>query len=108
MTLSSLATERSELVELIGALDAIGHDRQVERASQGEDGANDGGVLWVAAEPGDEGVVDLEDVDGEAAEVGKRGVPGAEVVDGDVDADGFERLQGADSHVDVVHQHAFG
>ena len=36
----------------------------------------------VAAEAGDEGPVDLHDVDGEAAQVAQRRVAGAEVVDG--------------------------
>ena len=55
MPLCPFAAQSAELVELLGPLDTLGDDGEVEGAGQSEDGADNGGVLGVAAEAGDEG-----------------------------------------------------
>src|SRR5947209_19042214 len=72
VALGAFAAEGPELVELLSPLDTFCDDAELEGASQGEHGAHDGGVFGVAPQPGDEGVVDLENVDREAAEMGER------------------------------------
>src|SRR5262249_56577395 len=56
----------------------------------GDGGAGDGGVLGGVADPAHEGLVDLQDVDGELLEVGDRGVAGAEIVDGQAHPEGAD------------------
>ena len=59
-------------------------------------------------EPGDEGAVDLQDVDGEPVEVAEGGMAGAEVVEGQLHTHVTELLEQPDGVVDVAHHHALG
>ena len=59
MALGPFAAEGPELIELLGPLDAFGDDGEIQRLRQGEHGAHDGGILGVATQAGDEGVIDL-------------------------------------------------
>ena len=71
------------------------------------DGA-DGGIVRVGGDVGDEGLVDLEDVEGKALQIGQAGIAGAEVVDGEGDAHGLELVQRARRLLDVLHDERLG
>jgi hypothetical protein len=73
-----------------------------------DDRPGQGGVLAVAGDRVDEGLVDLEDVDREAAQVAERGVAGAEVVDRQPDAERLQLTEPGDGRVGVVHEQALG
>jgi len=56
----------------------------------------------------DEGLVDFQDVDGEALQVAERGVAGAEVVDGEGHAEQLQLQHLGDDGLGVLHEHALG
>ena len=85
--LRGVASEAAQLGELLARLDSFGDRPKTERVGQGDDGRDDGRVARVTAQPVDEGLVDLQHVDGEAAEVAERRVAGAEIVDDELDAE---------------------
>src|SRR5687767_11534497 len=60
------APERPQLRQLRVALDALGDDGQAERPAHVRDRGDDGGGALVLAEAADEGLVDLQQVDGES------------------------------------------
>ena len=68
----------------------------------------DGLVLPASPEPGHEGAVDLEVVDGEALEVVHGRVARAEIVHGESDAQGLEPPQGHHGLGGVPHHRALG
>ena len=87
VALASVAAEGHEVVELLGGLDALGHDREADAVAHLDDAVHDGPVGAVGGEPPDERLVDLQHRHRQAAEVAERGVPGAEVVHGQLHAD---------------------
>ena len=88
VALAVAAPEVAQPGQLGLGLDALGHHHgDVERVGHLHDGPGQPVALGGAVELGHEGLVDLDDVDGEALEVGQRAVAGAEVVDGDADAE---------------------
>src|SRR4051794_36239181 len=69
----------AEELVLRRGLDTLGDGGHPEAAGEREDGADDRRGLRVLGGGGQEGAVDLEDVDGQLAQARQRGVPGAEV-----------------------------
>ena len=104
--LPACAPQREQLVALHGGLHAFGDRREAERPGHVHDRADDGRVVRIRPEPGDEAAVDLDLVDGKALEVAHRGVAGAEVVDGQTDPDLVQPLRRA-RHLGV-HQRRLG
>jgi hypothetical protein len=86
-----LAPERPEDLELRRVLHALGHGGQRQAVTELHDRPGNRPVRR-RREVGDEGAVDLQDVDRQAVEVGQRGVARPEVIDRDMDA---ELAQGA-------------
>ena len=86
VALRTLAAERLEPRQLVGGLDALGRDLQVERGRERQRRRDDGRVLRRAAEPRHERAIDLQALDREALEVLERREAGPEVVDHDLDA----------------------
>ena len=78
--LAQVAAEVAQRRPLLGELDALGHDVEVQRLAQRDDRAWPGPTASGVAPAAQERAVHLEDVDGEAAEVAQRRVAGAEVV----------------------------
>ena len=64
-SLHEAATEGHQALGLIGVLDAFGQRLQVQRLSKLHDSPGDGRVLRATGQAIDEGLVDLQDVDGE-------------------------------------------
>jgi hypothetical protein len=62
---------RKECPLLLG-LDALRDDRQRERAPKPQNGVDDGAGLKAVADPGDEGLVDLDLVEWKVLQVGQR------------------------------------
>src|SRR5919109_2791748 len=83
IALPELAAQLAQVLELLGALDALGDRLQAHPEAELDDRAREGAVLCAAGDGGDEALVDLQRVDGEALQIAQRRVPGAEVVDGD-------------------------
>src|SRR5690606_31868983 len=99
------------LAQYVGSrlhLDAHLRDVQAGGLGQAGDGLDDGQVVGVVGQAGDEAAVEFEHVDGQALEVGQRGVAGAEVVQGDRDAESAQAGEGLGGDVDVGEQGAFG
>src|SRR5262245_32363275 len=69
IALPLVAAEVTQLLELLGRLDALGHRLEPQRAAQTDDGADDGGVPAVLRQTGHEGAVHLQHVDGEPLQV---------------------------------------
>ena len=61
-----LALFPHEECPLLLGLDALRNDRQRERAPKSQNGVDDGASLKAAANPGDEGLVDLDLVEGKS------------------------------------------
>jgi len=106
--LDLLAAGASEELLLFGVLHPFGDHRQLQAVGEGDDGAGDGGVVVVVGQAGDERLVDLQDVDGQALEVAERGVAGAEVVDRQLQAELLERLEDRQGFLLAVHHEGFG
>ena len=70
---------------LLVVLGPFGHHHQLERPGQFDRGADDGPGPVVLLEGQDEGLVDLQLVDGQLQQLGHRRVADPEVVDGDAD-----------------------
>ena len=100
--LGPVAAERTEPGELVGGLDAFGHDGQAEVVGEVDDGLGHHRTGAVGSERLDEGAVQLDDVDREPVQVAERREAGAEVVDGDLDADVVEVLEDLEAGVGVV------
>ncbi len=86
ISLAKLAAEFPKLGELAGRLHAFGDHVETEALGEGDDRPHDLRVLAAGADPGDEGAVDLERVEGELMEVAERRVALAEIVEGELDA----------------------
>src|SRR6476661_6301499 len=86
--LSELAAELAEGLQLVGRLDALGDDAEVQGLAEGDDRPGEGPVVGPRVLGADELPGDLQDVDREAAEVAERRVAGPEVVDRDPDPEG--------------------
>ena len=76
VALAHVAAELLDLVELRLGLDAFSDDREVQRASERDDGGSDRSVGSVL-QPGDEGSIDFDLVEREPAEIVQGGVPGS-------------------------------
>src|SRR5829696_2445614 len=108
VALALLAAEGDQVGRLLGLLDALGHGVELEGVAELHDGVGQGGVLPTPADPVDERLVDLEDVDREAAQVAERRVAGAEVVDGQQHPEPLELPQPHAHRLDVADQDALG
>ena len=87
---------------------AFGDDLHAEVAGEAEDGLDDGEAVVVLGHTGDEGAIDLEQIEGETMQVAERGEAGAEVVDAEADAKRFELGEDADGVFGVGHADALG
>ena len=76
--------------------------------SHGDDGAGDDGVIGVARNVHDEGLVDLELGNGQGLELRQRGMAGAEIVHHDADAHLFHPVQLDNGFRAPFQDHAFG
>ena len=76
-----IAAVVAEEVGLFDELHSLGDDFEAEAVGHGDDGGDDGRGVGIGGDVVDEGLVDLERVDGEAFQVAQRGVAGAEVVE---------------------------
>ena len=59
-SLGELAAQGGDAVAFGGGLDAFSHDRETQRAGQGQGGLHDGRRSGVMVDTGDEGAVELE------------------------------------------------
>lgn len=108
ISLDAVTSEGAQVVELVVGVDTFSDDGEVEAMGESDDTFGDSGVVGVIVEVLDEGLVDFEDLDGEAFEVEQGGVASAKVIDGDVDAHLVE-----DAHLFarvffVLHEDIFG
>src|ERR1700728_1688266 len=108
IALHFIATQQSELAQLFLALNALGHDVELQRVRQIDDGRDQ----CYSTRPGNyvvhERAVDLERVHRQLGQVAERRKSRAEVVDGDSDAQGPDRQQADNTMIDVLHDQAFG
>ncbi len=76
--------------------------------AQGDDGTDDGGIVPLWRQRGDEAPVYLELVGGKALEVEQAGVAGAEVVDGDAKAELGQTVEDGEALLGLLHGGGFG
>ena len=100
--------QRAQELALRLGLDALGHHLDLQRVGERDDGRDDGALVAVGGQLGDEAAVDLHLVHREAAQVGKARVAGAEVVDRDRHADLLQALQRAQRDVGLLHRGRLG
>ena len=70
-------------VPLLDGFHPLGNDRQTQALTQGHDRPGKGGIVGIGEYIADEGLIDLQLVEGQVLQVGERGVSGAEVVQGE-------------------------
>ena len=102
VALAAGAAEPAQDGDLLGSLDALGDDLEVEGAAELDDRPGQHGPVAALADPVDERLVDLEDVDREPLEVAERRVARPEVVDRQADPDPAQVGQLADRLRSVV------
>ena len=107
VALGPVAAHRAQRRELLGRLDSLGDDEQLERVREVDHG-RDHGVVAAVAEPAHERPVDLEERQVEALQVGQRRVAGAEVVEADLDAELGDAAQRLDDDRARREQGSFG
>src|SRR5437763_6181714 len=106
IALHGVAAELPQSLELLGCLDPLGPHLDVELVGQADDRRHDGPALDLRGALGDQGLVDLEDVEVEALEVADGGLAPAEVVGGHPDP---ELLHGGEEiAVVLASQHPLG
>jgi hypothetical protein len=86
----------------------FGHGDQGHVPGDADDGADEGHVVPVAVQFGDEGAVDLEHVEAEVAQVGQARVAGAKVVERQLYAQIGEAAQALADLTVQVQEYAFG
>ncbi len=106
IALGEVASQRAEMLRLLGRLAALCHHGQAQGASQADDRRDDGRVFRVPPQHAHERAVDLQHVHVEAPEVAQRGIPGAEVVDGQAHAETAEPVQDPEGDAGRVDEDA--
>src|SRR6266576_322142 len=107
-TLAQVAFHGDELFQLVGAFDPLGNRLEVQDGRELDHGRGERGGLAAFGHAVDEGLVHLQDVDGEAADVVEGRVSGAEVVDRELDAERLQLLEASDREIHVVDHHGLG
>src|SRR5882757_2272122 len=69
---------------LLGGLDALGYDLESQVVAEGNDGADNGGVVGFGCHVLDKRAVDLQAVHGKALQVRQARIAGAEIIDGNL------------------------
>ena len=108
IALHFLAAGEPQQHALLLGLDALGQQRQVERAAERHDRLHQRLAAGIAAERRDEAPVDLELVEIEALQIGQAGIAGAEIVERQPDAERLQRIEPRLGLVRIVDQHALG
>ena len=94
VSLRQVAVEFLEPIELWFGLHPLGYHFHSQCVRQSNRNPDDDRILLILIDSLNEGLVDLEDVDGEPLQVRQRGVASAEVVDGEFDAESVSRMRG--------------
>lgn len=87
---------------------AFGDDGELHAVAQGDDGAHDGGIVGVVGQAADEGLVDFQEVQGQALEITQGRVASAKVVDGQLYAQALEFMQHFQGFFGLAHDEVFG
>jgi hypothetical protein len=106
--LGLVAFEVLEKRQLLGLFHALGHDPQVQAARHADHGRDDRRVVTARTDLSNEGLVDLQGIDGETPQVAQARIAGPKVIDGDPDAALAQRLEDLRGRRDVLHEHALG
>ena len=84
--------------ELRRGFDPFGENLEPQAMGHGDDRFDDGPVVSLPGEVGDEGAVNFQYIEGKALEIAQGRVAGAEVIDGELDPEGLEVVQALDSY----------
>ena len=106
--LAQVTAHLTQLRQLSGVFDALGHHRLAQRVAQLHHRAHHGGLLRATAQTVDERAVDLQAVDGQRGQVAQGRVTGAEVVDAQADAQGAQLFHQRHGVVNLLHEDVFG
>ena len=93
IALTLIASLSDDVGLLLCRLDAFGNDLHIKAATQLDDGANDGCVVFVNQDILNEAAVDLDLVQRQAAQVTERGVAGTKIVDCNLHAGLFQAVE---------------
>jgi hypothetical protein len=108
VALAERAVQLAQRLELVGVLETLGDDLQVQRLTELRDGGDHGVALGAGRHAVDERLVDLQRVDREAAQVAQRRVTRTEVVEREPDAEVLEQLDLAGRLVGVLGEQRLG
>ena len=108
ISLNGGTTGLFEIVDLRLRFDAFGDEIEAEAACDGNDCQDYRKMAVLAPDFLDEGLVDLQRVNGKSMQVGERGITRAEVVDGDADSKLAEIIELRDRMQRVADADVFG
>ena len=103
-----LAADRPQERRVLGRLDPLGDDLLAKFMCQRHDGADDDRIAVAFAARLDQGLVDLDRVEGKTVQVGERGITGAEIVERQMDAGFLEEIEDVRGLLRVLHDERFG
>src|SRR3569623_31602 len=102
------AAEQTQDAQLLGGLDALGNHVEAERMGHGDDGGDDGGVIFAVSDVAHEGADEYEGLARKTLEIAERRIAGAEVVDGEAHSDLAEASEIGLGGGVLLHHHALG
>ena len=108
VALALLAAHLDQQPRLLGLLDALRDQRQVECLAHGDDRLGDGHVVPVGGGAADERLVDLELVDRQPLEIAQGRIASAEIIDGELNAHFAELAQDLQRVLGRPHDGVFG
>ena len=106
--LAKLTTCGSQLIQLSAGLDPFGDYTQIHGVGKIDNQANDLSSFRVAIHVGNEGTVDLKNVDRKAAQSRKRGMSGTKIIKANPHADVLQVAQDVSGFFRVSHGYGLG
>ena len=99
---------RLQKSELLLRFDALSNHPQLEALSHVNDGSYDWRVIETASEPLNEGLINLQDINGKLLKIAEAGITGTEVIHRQVYSYLLERMKDGCRGFGMMHEHTFG
>ena len=100
-SLTDIALPLLQKQHLLFCFDSLGNDLHAHIVPQRDDRIHDAGIIAVVKNVVNEGLVDLQYVDGKTFEKIQRGITGTEIIDGHGNPGHLQRMQNVTDLVDI-------